>query len=159
MGQPSQPLRLPTRLLGGITAGCVVAFALLSGLVASHWRPLWDSDQATESAAHIDVFSQSWLLIAARAATAIGSPVTVDVVSTVMVVGLLTCGSWRVAALVAVARVGELGCESAVKVLVRRPRPILVDPVAHASGFSFPSGHAGGSAAVERSRRVRDTGF
>ena len=49
---------------------------------------------------------------------------------------------------VALARVGELVCESVVRVLVGRPRPPLVDPVASASGYSFPSGHAGGSAAV-----------
>jgi undecaprenyl-diphosphatase len=43
---------------------------------------------------------------------------------------------------------GELVCESVVKVLVARPRPALVHPVASASGYSFPSGHTGGSAAV-----------
>jgi membrane-associated phospholipid phosphatase len=94
------------------------------------------------------VLTQPWLLVAARTATAIGSPVVVDVVTVVVGLALLVTGFWRAAMLVVVARVGELACESVVKVLLARPRPALLDPVAHAFGYSFPSGHAGGSAAV-----------
>ena len=81
-------------------------------------------------------------------APALGSPVVVDVVTTVVVVMLLALRWWRAAVVVTLARVSELVCESVVKVLVARPRPVLVDPVASASGSGFPSGHAGGSAAV-----------
>jgi undecaprenyl-diphosphatase len=146
--QPLQPPRFSVRLLAGITINCVVAFAVLAGLVASHWPVLLGGDQAAERAAHNDVFAQHWLLVAAKAATAIGSPVVVDVVAAVVVVVLLVVGWWRAAVVVALARLGELVCEFAVKVLVARPRPALVHPVASASGYSFPSGHAGGSAAV-----------
>jgi undecaprenyl-diphosphatase len=34
------------------------------------------------------------------------------------------------------------GVEALAKVVVQRARPVLEDPVGHASGFSFPSGHA-----------------
>jgi membrane-associated phospholipid phosphatase len=34
------------------------------------------------------------------------------------------------------------GVEALLKVVVRRDRPVVDDAVAHASGFSFPSGHA-----------------
>lgn len=147
--RPVQPLRCSTRLLGGITTSCVVVFAMLAGLVVSHWPVLLAGDQAAETAAHHEVLTQTWLLTAAKTATAIGSPVVVDVVAAVVVVVvLLVMRWWRGAVVVAAARVGELVCESAVKALVARPRPALVDPVAHASGSSFPSGHAGGSAAV-----------
>ena len=142
-----QSVRFPARLLGGITTSCVVVFAVLAGLVASRWPLLLAGDQAAEGAAHGDVLAQHWLLIAAKTATAIGSPVVVDVVAAVVVV-LLVLKCWRGAVVVALARVGELVCESLVKVLVGRPRPALVDPVTSASGYSFPSGHAGGSAAV-----------
>ncbi|QCB93435.1 phosphatase PAP2 family protein [Cellulomonas shaoxiangyii] len=40
------------------------------------------------------------------------------------------------------------GTSTVVKQLVQRARPALEDPLAHASGFSFPSGHAVGAAAV-----------
>lgn len=146
--RPAQPLKCPTRLLGGITTSCVVVFAMLAGLVASHWPVLWAGDQAAETAAHHDVLTQPGLLTAAKTATAIGSPLVVDVVAAAVVMVLLVMRWWRAAVVVAAARVGELVCESAVKALVARPRPALIDPVAHASGYSFPSGHAGGSAAV-----------
>ncbi|HEX6402353.1 MAG TPA: phosphatase PAP2 family protein [Pseudonocardiaceae bacterium] len=121
---------------------------MVAGLVASHWPVLWAGDQAAETAAHRDVLTQPWLLTAAKTATATGSPVVVDAVAAVVVVLLLVLRWWRAAVVIAAARVGELVCESAVKAFVARPRPALVDPVAHASGYSFPSGHAGGSAAV-----------
>jgi len=143
-----QPLIFPVRLLGGIATGCVVAFAVLAGLVASRWPALWVGDQAVDAAAHGEVLRQHWLLVAASIATAMGNPVVVNVVAAVVVVVLLVVKRWRGAVVVALARVGELVCESVVKVLVARPRPALVHPVALASGYSFPSGHAGGSAAV-----------
>jgi undecaprenyl-diphosphatase len=146
--QPAQPLIFPVRLLGGITTGCVVAFAVLASLVASHWPLLWAGDQAVDAAMHGEVLTQHWLLAAARTATAMGNPVVVDVVAAVAVVVLLVMKRWRGAVVVALARGGELGSEAGVKVLVARPRPALVHPVALASGYSFPSGHAGGSTAV-----------
>ena len=130
----------------GITTSCVVVFAVVAGLVASHWPVLLAGDQAAEGALHGEVLAQHWLLVAARTATTLGSPVVVDAVTTVVVVMLLALRWWP-AAVVALARVSELVCESVVKVLVARPRPVRVDPVASASGSGFPSGHAGGSAA------------
>lgn len=146
--QPGQPGRVPARLLGGIITSCVIAFAVLAVLVASHWAVLLAGDQAAEGAAHRDVLAQHWLLVAAKTATTIGSPVAVDVVAAVAVAVLLVLRWWRAAVLVALARAGELVCESTVKMGVARPRPALVNPVASTSGYSFPSGHAGGSAAV-----------
>ena len=143
-----QPLTFPARLLGGITSSCVVAFAVLTGLVANRWPVLSAGDQAAEAAAHGDVLTQHWLLAAARTATTIGNPVVVDVLATVVVVVLLVLKWWRAGVVVALARGGELVCESVVKILLARPRPALVHPIASASGYSFPSGHAGGSAAV-----------
>lgn len=51
--------------------------------------------------------------------------------------------SWGVVALWA-----AWGTSTLVKVAVRRARPVLDDPLSHASGFSFPSGHAVGAAAT-----------
>jgi hypothetical protein len=104
--QPVQARQFPARLLGGITTSCVVAFAVLASLVASHWRVLVAGDQAVDAAAHSEVLTQHWLLIAARTATAIGSPVVVDVVAAVVVVVLLVVKWWRAAAVVALARAG-----------------------------------------------------
>lgn len=148
MTRPAQQVNVRLRPVGWIIAACVVAFAGLLGLVAAHWRPLLTGDRDAGGAAHVDVLARPWLLAAARTATTIGSPLVVDLVTIAVGLALLVTGFWRGAALVVVARVGELACESAVKALLARPRPTLLDPVAHASGYSFPSGHTGGSAAV-----------
>lgn len=148
MTPPEEHLTFPGRPLGWTVAVCVVAFAVVLGLVAAHWPPLLTGDQATDSAAHADVLAQPWLLAAARAATTTGSSLVVDVVAAVVALALLIARLWRGAVLVVVARLGELASTTAVKDLLARPRPTLVDPVDHAAGYSFPSGHAAGSAAV-----------
>lgn len=135
----------------GTVAGLVVvlvAFVALAVLVALRWSPLISVDQVGELAAHRDVLAHPWLLAGAGVITTIGSPLAVDVVT--VVVGLVLLVGRRIRAVVylLVTRVVELGVDTGVKQMVHRPRPTLPDPVAHASGFSFPSGHAGGSAAV-----------
>ncbi len=148
MTPPSKSLTILTRPLGWTAPLCVVAFAVVLGLVAVHWPPLLTGDQAADSAAHVDVLAQPWLLAAARAATTAGSALVVDAVAIVMALALLIIRWWRGAALVVVARLGELASTTAIKDLLARPRPVLLDPVDHAAGYSFPSGHAAGSAAV-----------
>lgn len=126
----------------------LVAFAALAVLVALRSSPLIRIDQLGELAAHRDVLARRWLLAGAGVATTIGSPRAVDMVT--VAVGLILLMGRRVRAVLylLVVRVVELGVETGVKQVVHRPRPTWSDPVAHASGFSFPSGHAGGSAAV-----------
>ncbi len=143
-----QRLRIPSRPLLWMTIAGFLVFVLLLGLVAVRWPPFLTADQAADGAAHVDVLNQPWLLVAARAATTVGSPLVADLVGAIVILALLVTGFWRAAVLVIMARVGELACESGAKVLLARPRPTLLDPVDHASGFSFPSGHAGGSAAI-----------
>ena len=48
----------------------------------------------------------------------------------------------RLAAFVVVTMTGSMLLNSLVKLAVDRARPVLDDPVAHAGGMSFPSGHA-----------------
>ena len=148
MTPPAQHLTIPARPLGWTVGVCLVAFAALLGLVAAHWSPLLTGDRAADSSAHVDVLAQPWLLAAARAATTAGSALVLGVVAAVVCVALLIIRLWRAAVLVVVARLGELASTTAVKDLLARPRPTLLDPVAHAAGFSFPSGHSAGSAAV-----------
>ncbi|MGB8996628.1 MAG: hypothetical protein WCC65_15150, partial [Pseudonocardiaceae bacterium] len=62
MAPPSKSLPILTRPLGWTAPLCVVAFAVVLGLVAVHWPPLLTGDQAADSAAHVDVLAQPWLL-------------------------------------------------------------------------------------------------
>jgi undecaprenyl-diphosphatase len=145
---PAKHLTIAARPLGWTVAVCVVAFAVALGLVAAHWPPLLIGDQAADNAAHVDVLAQSWLLAAARAVTTAGSSLVVNVVAAVAAIVLLIMRLWRGAVLVVVARLGELASTTAVKDLLARPRPTLLNPVDHGAGYSFPSGHAAGAAAV-----------
>ncbi|HZE01852.1 MAG TPA: phosphatase PAP2 family protein [Pseudonocardiaceae bacterium] len=141
-------LMIAARPLCWTVAVCIVAFAAALGLVAAHWPPLLTGDQAADSAAHVDVLAQPWLLAAARAATTAGDSDVVNVVAAAVAIALLIIRFWRGAVLVVIARIGELASTTAVKDLLARPRPTLLNPVDHAAGYSFPSGHAAGAAAV-----------
>lgn len=148
MTPPAKHLTIAARPLGWTVAVCVVAFAVVLGLVAAHWPPLLTGDQAADNAAHVDVLAQSSLLAAARAVTIAGSSLVVNVVAAVAAIVLLIMRLWRGAVLVVIARLGELASATAVKDLLARPRPTLLNPVDHGAGYSFPSGHAAGAAAV-----------
>jgi undecaprenyl-diphosphatase len=74
--------------------------------------------------------------------TNIGKPITLFVVVTAAVIYLLRRRRIRLALyLVVTSVVGGL-VDTAVKVLVDRPRPVVDHPIASALGKSFPSGHA-----------------
>lgn len=132
----------------GLLVGGALVVVVLAVLVAARWAPLVALDHATDAGVHPDVLGSPALLDTAWTFTTIGSPVAVDAVTLVGAVGLVLARRWRAAAVVVVARVGELACETALKHLLARPRPALVPPITTASGFSFPSGHSAGSAAV-----------
>lgn len=145
---PAPQLPAPTRMLGWLALACAVVVAVLGLLVAVHWGPLLELDQTIVGSAHTAVLAQPWLLATAREATAIGSPVAVDVITVAAAVVLLIGRRWRATVLLVVARVGELACETGIKEVLARPRPHFAAAVAVASGYSFPSGHAAGTAAV-----------
>ncbi|MEY2461112.1 MAG: hypothetical protein QOG30_2942 [Acidimicrobiaceae bacterium] len=74
--------------------------------------------------------------------TNIGKPITLFVIVTAAVVYLLWRRRIRLALyLVVTSVVGGL-IDTAVKILVNRPRPVVDHPIATALGKSFPSGHA-----------------
>ncbi len=148
MTPAAKHLMIAARPLGWTVAMCIVAFAAVFGLVAVHWSPLLTGDQAADSAAHVDVLAQPWLLAAARAATTAGDSDVVNVVAAAVALALLIVRFWRGAVLLVFARIGELASTTAVKDLLARPRPTLPNPVDYAAGYSFPSGHAAGAAAV-----------
>ena len=79
--------------------------------------------------------------------TDVGSPVSVNLLTGAAVVVLLLRRRVRVAAYLIAVRLCVLVVETALKHGLGRPRP-PVHPLTSASGFSFPSGHAGGTAAL-----------
>jgi undecaprenyl-diphosphatase len=127
------------------TAALLAAFGVLAGLVAARSPGLLGLDRAAEAGIHPIVLSTPALLASAVAVTDAGGPLSVEVITAGAAIGLLITRRFVASAYLVVARLVEVGVLTAVKHLVGRPRPALPHPVAHASSFSYPSGHTGGT--------------
>ncbi|RKE17370.1 phosphatase PAP2 family protein [Streptomyces sp. TLI_171] len=141
----SADLRLGERLLAAVVAFAVAAVpaALLLVLVEANWPPLHRLDSAAAAHLHSAVREHPAVLSALRVlSNVVWDPVTMRLLVAAAVLWLLWRRAWRLAvwAAATVAASGLIGL--AVKSAVARARPALPDPVAHAPGFSFPSGHA-----------------
>jgi undecaprenyl-diphosphatase len=120
----------------------LVPFALIAALVSGGWAPLHDLDEAVMTGLH------SWALEHPRWTTAgiwwtnVFAPFPLRAAALVLVIWLLRRQAKDLALWVATTMVagGLLGV--VLKLLIGRHRPDLLDPVARATGFAFPSGHA-----------------
>jgi undecaprenyl-diphosphatase len=72
----------------------------------------------------------------------------VDALALIVTVGLLLCRRFRAAGFVAAVRFVTALTSSEAKLVVHRHRPSLPHPIVHASGYSFPSGHAAAAASI-----------
>ncbi|WP_370077448.1 phosphatase PAP2 family protein [Streptacidiphilus sp. MAP12-16] len=128
--------------LWAATAGCLLPFGLLLALVVARWRPLQDVDSRWVLRLHSTAVHRAGWAASMRTVADIGSPTVLRVLLAVVIVWLWLRGA-RVTALWATVLVAvEALLEVVVKELVGRPRPLLPQPVAQATGWSFPSGHA-----------------
>ncbi|MGW1059568.1 phosphatase PAP2 family protein [Micromonospora rubida] len=120
----------------------LVPFALLALLVLGSWAPLHRLDAAVTHALHgYAVDHPGWVGFMTVWTHAFGpGPLRVAVLA--VVVWLFTRHAPRLAwwAVTTMAVGGLLN--ALLKLLVGRDRPGLLDPVARAAGYSFPSGHA-----------------
>ena len=147
------PGRAPKRGLGarlalGAGAAAVVAvpFTLLMLLVLSEWEPLDRLDRGVADSLNDVARSESGLVEVLDIGEVAFSPWVFRIVVLAVAVWLWRRGAKRLAAwaVVTIAIGGVLGV--VLKLLVDRARPSFPEPVAHASGYSFPSGHALNSA-------------
>jgi undecaprenyl-diphosphatase len=120
----------------------LVPFALTAILVVGRWSPLHELDRTVTDALHgFALEHPGWVWITTWW-THLFAPMPLRFWVLVMVVWLVRRGAKRLALWAATTMIvgGLLG--ALLKLLVGRHRPDLLDPVASASGFSFPSGHA-----------------
>ncbi|MFG3639801.1 phosphatase PAP2 family protein [Micromonospora sp. NPDC047762] len=150
-GQPSWRRRrfdpdhaLGLRLTLAATAAflVLVPFALLTLLVLGTWAPLHRLDAAVTDALHGYAQDHPAWVALMRGWTEVFAPMPLRAVVLLLVVWLLRRGArrlalWAATTMVVGGLVGPL-----LKLLVGRDRPELLDPVARAAGYSFPSGHA-----------------
>ena len=129
-------------LVGVALALVAVPFGLLLFLVQDKWRPLLSVDNGARDSLHSVAVHHHAAVTAAKILSTIGSAPVYIVIFTVVAGWLFWRRLPRLAAFVIVTVIGSAVLNALVKGLVDRARPILPDPVAHANGMSFPSGHA-----------------
>src|SRR4051812_13710869 len=141
--------REPTRTLagrlalGGLAALAVaLPFTLLALLVLSKWHPLASLDARVADDLNSYASDRPHLVDVLRTLGVVLDPWVFRAIAMVIAVWLWQRGAHRLAiwALVTTAIGGGPG--GLVKLLVTRARPAFEQPVAHANGYSFPSGHA-----------------
>ncbi|HEX7187922.1 MAG TPA: phosphatase PAP2 family protein [Actinomycetes bacterium] len=135
---------LAGRLALGAGAAALVAFpfTLLMLLVLSEWEPLDRLDRDVADRLNDVARGDSGLVDTLEFASDALSPWVFRLAVLAVAVWLWRRGAQRLAAwsVVTMAIGGILGV--VLKLLVDRARPSFPEPVAHASGYSFPSGHA-----------------
>ncbi|WBB66023.1 phosphatase PAP2 family protein [Micromonospora sp. WMMD812] len=120
----------------------LVPFSLLGLLVLDAWPPLHRLDAAVTDTLHGYALTHpEWVRVMSIWTNVFG-PMPLRAGALVVVIWLVSRGARRLALWVAVTMLvgGLLG--PLLKLLVGRDRPELLDPVARAAGYAFPSGHA-----------------
>ncbi|GGN66205.1 phosphatase PAP2 family protein [Actinoplanes lobatus] len=142
--QPDQEISLDARAgVAAIVAVLpLVPFALLAALVVGGWEPLHSFDRSVTDRLHEAALDNPALTTAMNWWTNIFQPNVFRLAALLLVIWLVRRGARRPAVWVAVTMAvgGLLG--GAIKLLVGRDRPDLLEPVARAVGYAFPSGHA-----------------
>jgi undecaprenyl-diphosphatase len=117
-------------------------FGLLLVLVRDRWGPLLDLDQRASDGLHDVAVRHDAFVAVLKVVSTIGSAAVYTPLFALLAFWLYVRGLRRLAAFVAVTVIGGPIINTLVKTAVDRARPDLADPVAHAAGYSFPSGHA-----------------
>jgi membrane-associated phospholipid phosphatase len=141
--------REPTRTLagrlalGGLAALAVaVPFTLLALLVVSKWHPLASLDVRVADDLNSYALNRPHLVDVLRTLGVVLDPWVFRAIVIAVAGWLWQRGARRLAlwALTTTIIGGVLG--ALLKLIVTRARPAFDEPVAHANGYSFPSGHA-----------------
>ncbi len=137
-------------------AGGLVSLALVA-LLAVGFTDLLDDVLDGGGLAQFDVpivnwiadHREAWLTDVLLVITRIGNTVTQTIIITMVAIGAAVAARSRLPVVVAVAGGGGIAVVIWVaKHLVGRRRPALADALISPGGYSFPSGHATGAAAV-----------
>jgi membrane-associated phospholipid phosphatase len=141
---PASGARFGARALAAGLALLLVAvpFGLLLFLVQDKWDPLLDVDTGARDSMHSVAVGHPALVTALKALSVVGSAWLYVPLFATVAIWLVRRGARRLALFVVVTVAGSWLLNTLVKLAVDRARPVLPDPVAHATGMSFPSGHA-----------------
>jgi undecaprenyl-diphosphatase len=138
----SRSLGVRLAVAAGLSMSLLVPFALLAVLVVGQWPPLHSLDASITGSQHaLAVQHPAWVRFMI-VWSLVFSPTGFRVFALGVVIWLYRRGakrlvSWIITTLTVGGLLGAL-----LKLLVGRHRPDLLNPVAQAAGYSFPSGHA-----------------
>jgi len=147
----AKPRVLRSLALFAGAAACLLVFVVTAGLAIS------GDSQAFDEAVVLGLRSSAdpaipigphWLLRFAREMTALAGTPILTVATLILTGWFVVRREWALAGLLLAAVIGETLLSSGLKSLFDRPRPDLVPHLVHASGNSFPSGHATSAAAI-----------
>ena len=136
-----RPLVLAAVLLVVVVVS-VSAALLVHQLVVASWPPVADADRVVLVELHDVVAGMPWLVFCLKVLGRLETPLVYQALMVVVAVWLLWSRRPVAAVYTVVTILIGLELPRLIKEVVRRPRPGLLDPVADAGGFSFPSGHA-----------------
>jgi undecaprenyl-diphosphatase len=141
---PASDARFGARAVLAVVAIVLVAvpFGLLLFLVQDKWDPLLDVDDGARDDMHSLAVGHPWLVTLLKGLSLVGSVWGYAPLFAAVAVWLFWRGLPRLALFVAVTVAASPLINALAKLAVARARPVLPDPVAHANGKSFPSGHA-----------------
>jgi undecaprenyl-diphosphatase len=143
---PDRHPRLPLIRIGGFALLCAALFAALLALVQSGWSPLIRLDHGWVDPLHDYARQHTAWTASMETLTNIGGPVTMRSLLGLAAIWLWSLGARVLAGWAAAAALVGWLVSAVTKAAIARPRPYFADPVAHAPGGSFPSGHAMASA-------------
>jgi undecaprenyl-diphosphatase len=131
-----------TRRYAAPLIALVIAFALVLTVVQLRWGPVHRLDLRLADDLH-DVGRRNpaevtWW----RSVSNVLAPDVLRVAAAIAAIALWRRGRGAAALLVVVAMAGAAVLDWGVKAAVARARPTFDNPVAHSSGYAFPSGHA-----------------
>jgi membrane-associated phospholipid phosphatase len=140
---PEHSLSLRLTVAAVLAVVLLVPFALIAVLIAGDWTPLHNLDASISEALHSFALGHRGVVRAMVVWSWIFDPNPLRVATAALAIWLWRAKkapalAWWV--VVTMAAGGVLG--TVLKLLVGRHRPDLLDPVARAAGYSFPSGHA-----------------
>lgn len=126
--------------------GLIIFVPLLIGVVAqANWVRAID----TPLVALITSWRPHWLTQLLLVITTLGEPISIMILGAILIILLLFVRQRRYAVFTLLVIGGMSGANHVIKSMVRRPRPFIADPsitpLAHAGGYSFPSGHSSGT--------------
>ncbi|MHB1474122.1 MAG: phosphatase PAP2 family protein [Dermatophilaceae bacterium] len=145
MPKPSElTTRFGARAVLAAAALALVAFpfSLTLFLVEDRWAPLLRADVGVVDRLHGYAVAHAGFVRVMQLISDSGSTLAWLVVLAVVVIWLLWRRLPRLALFVVVTAAGSSLLNAVVKTAVHRLRPVVIDPVAHEPGLSFPSGHA-----------------